>query len=172
MRASVAGPDGGRASALLAQDIVSDQGPQFQSEYRAWCARHDAKPRFGAVGEHGSIAVIERFWLSMKEEWCRKTSVPLTLRAMQNALDLYVVWYVEARPHRALGGRTPREVLDGAHPAHRFPRIEPRARYPVRGTCAAPCVPVRGRCGAKVELIVTYPEGAPHLPSIALRAAA
>ena len=39
---------------------VTDQGPQFWGEYRAWCKRHGVKPRYGAVGQHGSLAVIER----------------------------------------------------------------------------------------------------------------
>jgi len=41
--------------------IISDQGPQFWSEgFKGWCGRHDLRPRFGAVGKHGSIAVVER----------------------------------------------------------------------------------------------------------------
>ena len=30
---------------------VTDQGPQFWSEYLAWCERHGVKPRYGAVGQ-------------------------------------------------------------------------------------------------------------------------
>src|SRR5262249_1291107 len=41
--------------------IVSDKGVQFRAAYRAWCDAHRIRPRFGAVGQHGSIAVIERF---------------------------------------------------------------------------------------------------------------
>ena len=91
---------------------------------------------------------------------------------MARALDQYVTWYLEARPHQALGGRTPREVLAGGHPAQRFPRIEPRARYPTTAPCAAPRVPVRGSHGAKIELVVSHPPGAPHLPVVELRRAA
>lgn len=40
--------------------LISDQGSQFQSDYRAWCERHGAKSRYGAVGQHGSIAIIPR----------------------------------------------------------------------------------------------------------------
>ena len=47
--------------------IVSDKGVQFQKEYRAWCDKHGVRPRFGALGKHGSIAVIERFWHSHEE---------------------------------------------------------------------------------------------------------
>ena len=40
---------------------MTDKGPQFRAAYRSWCNRNEVKPRFGAVGKHGSIAVIERF---------------------------------------------------------------------------------------------------------------
>ena len=47
--------------------IVTDQGQQFQDDYRAWCKARGVRPRFGALGQHGSIAVIERFIRSMKD---------------------------------------------------------------------------------------------------------
>jgi transposase InsO family protein len=56
---------------------VSDQGSQFQSEYRRWCARHGVKPRFGAVGRYGSIAVIERFVRTLKSEGLRRRTQKL-----------------------------------------------------------------------------------------------
>jgi transposase InsO family protein len=62
--------------------MVTDQGPQFQSEYRDWCKRRGIKPRFGAIGKHGSIAVTERAIRSTKTEGIRPTTVPLTLVAM------------------------------------------------------------------------------------------
>jgi transposase InsO family protein len=48
--------------------IVCDKGPQFWCPgFKRWCKRHKIKPpRYGAVGKHGSIAVIERFILTMK----------------------------------------------------------------------------------------------------------
>jgi transposase-like protein len=35
--------------------IVTDKGSQFQSEYRDWCRTCGVRPRFGAVGKHGSM---------------------------------------------------------------------------------------------------------------------
>ena len=48
--------------------IVCDRGGQFDCEgFRAWCRRKGIKPpRYGAIGQHGSIAVVERFILTMK----------------------------------------------------------------------------------------------------------
>ena len=41
--------------------LVTDQGVQFSKRsHTAWCKRHGVKPRFGAIGQHGSLAVIER----------------------------------------------------------------------------------------------------------------
>src|SRR5262249_15223573 len=52
-------PAAGRAP----RHLISDKGRQFfpSKGYRRWCQRHDIRPRFGAVGQHGSIAVVERF---------------------------------------------------------------------------------------------------------------
>jgi hypothetical protein len=91
---------------------------------------------------------------------------------MVRIVTAYLRWFDEWRPHQGLGGRTPRERFDGVIPAHRFPRLEPRARYPVGAPCAAPRVPVRGRRGVGLELVLSHPKDAPHLPIVALRRAA
>ena len=88
---------------------VSDQGTEFGEEYLEWCDDHDVGARIGAVGRHGSIAVIERFIRSMKDECFRRTIVPLGLRRFRDELSSYVVWFNQQRPHTALGGRTPEE---------------------------------------------------------------
>jgi hypothetical protein len=48
--------------------IVCDRGPQFDCQgFRDWCQRKGIKPpRYGALGKHGSIAVVERFILTLK----------------------------------------------------------------------------------------------------------
>ena len=48
--------------------IVCDRGKQFDCKgFRDWCRRKGIKgPRYGAVGKNGSIAVVERFILTMK----------------------------------------------------------------------------------------------------------
>jgi hypothetical protein len=165
--------DGAISSAGTAPKYtVTDQGPQFQSEYRKWCECHGVKARFGAVGEHGSIALVERFILSFKREAFGAGLVPLGSAEIEELLEAYLAWYAIERPHQGLGGRTPLEVFDGKQPAHGRPRLEPRVRYPPNAPCAAPLVAVRGRPGAKVELIVEHPAGLPHLPVVRIRRAA
>jgi len=94
--------------------IISDKGPQFWCEgFKGWCGQHDIRPRFGAVGKHGSIAVVERFIRSMKEEGMRRLLIPLRQRTFQQELSLYVGWYNEHRPHTALRGVMPNERYFG-----------------------------------------------------------
>lgn len=81
--------------------IISDKGPQFDCDnYRDWCEhRHGSSitPRFGAVGKKASIAIVERFILSLKEECIRHISVPMSISAMQTELNLFVFWYNTSR---------------------------------------------------------------------------
>jgi transposase InsO family protein len=151
---------------------VTDQGPQFQDAYRAWCDSHGIKPRFGAIGKHGSIAVLERFILSMKAEALRRILVPLRITDMRVEVARYVGWYNEFRPHSSLHGATPVEVLRGVRPAIRKPRLEPRARFPANGKTATPQTRVRGEPGCTLRLVVSRHEGAAHLPVVKLRKAA
>ncbi len=107
--------------------IISDQGAQFQNKYRAWCKCVGVRPRFGAVGKSGSIAFIERFWLSMKNESFRIIPVPFSVQAMHAELDAYITWYNEFRPHQSLQGATPLEKLRG-HACR--PKLDLTARTP------------------------------------------
>jgi transposase InsO family protein len=152
--------------------IVTDQGTQFQGAYRRWCARHGVRPRFGAVGKKGSIAVIERFFRSLKGECFRKILVPFSLRAMTEELSAYVLWYNEHRPHEALQGRTPAERLAGASSADATPRLEPRPRYPLADTAEAARASPPVRRTGELEPVVSYLESKKHLPIVALREAA
>jgi transposase InsO family protein len=49
--------------------LIVDQGSKFKCEHfeNDWCKARNIRPRFGAVGQHGSIAVVERFHRTMKE---------------------------------------------------------------------------------------------------------
>ena len=100
-----------RAIVLARQEpryIVCDKGTQFWcGTFKSWCKARRIRPRFGAVGKYGSIAVIERFFRSMKSVCTRCISVPLGLREIREELALYSTWYNGIRPHQALAGRTP-----------------------------------------------------------------
>jgi transposase InsO family protein len=146
---------------------VSDQGSQFQSEFRAWCEKRDVKPRFGAVGKHGSIAVTERFIRTLKEEGLRRLPlVPLSVLAMCREVRAFARWYDTERPHSALDGATPAEVYFGQAPACKAKRFEPRARYPAKRR------ELRARRGTHLAVDVTAFEGRAHLPVVRIRVAA
>jgi transposase InsO family protein len=55
------------AAGAVPKYIICDRGKQFDCDaFRAWCKRKGIRPRFGAVGKHGSIAVVERAILTIK----------------------------------------------------------------------------------------------------------
>jgi putative transposase len=153
--------------------IITDRDRIFDcTAYRKWCKRKGLRPRYGAVGQYGSVSVIERFIRSMKREATRKIRVPLSQDAMRREISYYVAWYNEHRPHSGLLGRTPAEVFEGKRPANRKPRFEPRYRWPRGSPCAAPRARVKGKTGAKLVLVIGFYEGKKHLPVIELKRAA
>jgi transposase InsO family protein len=80
--------------------IISDKGQQFWCDlFKDWCDRRGITPRFGAVGQHGSIAVVERFILTLKKECTRFILVPLRSKTFRQELALFADWYAEDRPH-------------------------------------------------------------------------
>ena len=109
--------------------IICDRGVQFDCKaFRKWCRRKGIKPpRYGAVGKHGSIAVVERFILSLKTILGCLLFVPYRRDKFRQELLSIVEWYNRYKPHTTLAGRTPDEVYYRKYPANRKPRHEPRA---------------------------------------------
>jgi putative transposase len=107
--------------------LVCDKGSVFWCEdFKRWCRRKRIRPRYGAVGQHGSIAVIERFIRTLKDEGTRRILVPQRRTYFRRELNHFFAWYNEHRPHAALAGRTPDELYFRLRPAIRRPRLEPR----------------------------------------------
>jgi putative transposase len=153
--------------------LICDQGKQFWCQaFKDWCQRKGIRPRFGAVGRHGSIAVVERFIQTVKVECTRRLLVSLRAKTFRQELTWFADWYNEHRPHATLGGRTPDEVYFHQRPANRSPRFEPRALWPRPAPCALPQVLVKGQPGVRIELEVRYQQGRQHLPVAAIRRAA
>ncbi|MHC4093921.1 MAG: transposase [Planctomycetota bacterium] len=100
--------------------VLCDQDSIFWcEEFKRWCRRKRIRPRYGAVGQHGSIAVIERFIRSMKDEATRRFLVPQRRTNFRRALNHFFAWYNAHRPHAALAGRTPHELYFRLRPAQR-----------------------------------------------------
>jgi putative transposase len=140
--------------------------------FKRWCRRKRIRPRYGAVGTHGSIAVIERFIRTMKHEGTRRILVPQRETGFRRSLDHFLGWYNAHRPHTSLKGRTPNEVYFRLRPANRRPRIEPRKRWPRRSPCAGPRTLVAGQPGDRFTLGVDFLGRCRHLPVVLLKRAA
>ncbi len=93
--------------------LISDHDPVFDcGVINVWCGKH-TRQRFGTIGQKGSIAIIERFFLTMKNEWTRTILVPMSVATFRRELLYFVDWYNGFRPHAGLAGRTPQEAWDG-----------------------------------------------------------
>ena len=153
--------------------LICDKGKQFWcQEFKDWCQRKGIRPRFGAIGQHGSIAVVERFIQTVKIECTRRLLVSLHSTTFRRELSWFTVWYNRHRPHTTLGGRTPGEVYFQKRPANRSPRFEPRALWPRPAPCALPQVLVKGQPGVRIGLEVSYQQKRKHLPVATIRRAA
>ena len=136
--------------------LISDQGSQFVStEFRAWCSAkpRNIKQRFGAIGQYGSIAIIERLMRSIKNECTRRILVPLREDAIRHEITLYTDWYNQHRPHQSLGGRLPMDIYFGIE--EDIVSLE-----------------TRGENAVTIRLAVTRIEGRGHLPVVELKRAA
>jgi putative transposase len=98
--------------------FVSDQGSQFTADlFRGRLAALSIGQRFGAIGQYGSIAVIERFWRTLKDLLEVKLWPPLSAAHLEARVELTLAYYSQLRPHQGLGGATPAEVYRGVTPA-------------------------------------------------------
>ena len=121
---------------------------------------------------HGSIALSERFILSLKNECTRIILMPLRREPFHQELTCFANWYDQSRPHSALHGKTPCAMYHEISQACDRPRVEPRLRWPRSSPCASPHAPIAGHSGAPIRLDVPYHKGRKHLPIVALRRAA
>jgi hypothetical protein len=152
--------------------IICDKGSQCQCDrLKAWCKRKGIRPRFGAVGKYGSIAVVERFIRTLKDDCTRQIPVPLRRDDMRGELTLHLDWHNEHRPHEHLDGTTPNEVYHDRPAANLASRVEPRAAWPMTASCATPHIPIRGAPGEMLRPVVEHHAGRKHLPVVKLAAA-
>jgi hypothetical protein len=92
------------------QHIVCDRGSKFDSKaFRKWCKKKDIQqPRYGRLGKHGSLAVVERSMLTIK---CLRMLMPFLSYWREEFVRQLVDgvrWYNQQRPHTWLGvNRTP-----------------------------------------------------------------
>ena len=150
--------------------LVTDQGTQFTCQsFKEWCQSHDIRQRYGAVGQYGSIALVERCIRTLKESIRQLFFIPLRRAIFKREIDLIVDWYNSERPHMTLKGATPDEIYFSRCPANRRPRFEPRAAWPRASPCAKPRVLVNGKPGVRLKLTVAFVANRRHLPRVTLK---
>jgi transposase InsO family protein len=111
--------------------LITDRGAQFTSEtFRAAAVKLGIDHRFGAVGESSSIAILERFWKTLKTELRLISVPPLLKQELDERLALGLFHYAFLRPHQSLGGASPAEAFLAvrAPPGPRASSPAPRAR--------------------------------------------
>jgi putative transposase len=154
--------------------IISDRDRIFDCRaFRQWAKRKGMNPpRYGAIGKHGSIAVVERTIRTIKDECTRRLFVPFRRDQFRREIRSFVEWYNEHRPHTTLAGRTPNEVHFRRKPFQQKPRIEPRRQWPRPSPCAKPQTLVAGQPGDRFELHIERLKRRNHLPVVTLSRAA
>jgi hypothetical protein len=91
--------------------------------FRKRLKRHGIRQRFAAVGAIGAVAIIERFWKTLKGESGIASPLTLSRPWIEQRLALALFHYGDLRPHTALGPATPAEVYFSA----RIPTVEARS---------------------------------------------
>ena len=83
--------------------------------FRGLLRRWDVRQRFGAVGQHGSVAVTERVILTLKYEWLRRVPVIRSFGHLTGLLRDFEVYHSDCRGHMTLGGARPAVIHRGEH---------------------------------------------------------
>ncbi len=92
--------------------LISDQGSVFTSAAFSECLDHyNVKIRYGAIGQHGSIAVTERAIETLKYEWLKKVAIIRGFGHLVGLCSDFTEWYNNWRPHEFLGSATPAVVF-------------------------------------------------------------
>ncbi|HET7524140.1 MAG TPA: IS481 family transposase [Acidimicrobiales bacterium] len=119
--------------------MLTDNGAIFTAEYRnGRCSLQSELIALGVEFKHSrpyhpqTCGKIERFHQTLKK-WLDKQPPAATLETLQANLDRFAAYYNTARPHRAIGRRTPTEAFTArskAHPKH--PPLTIEDHYRVR----------------------------------------
>ena len=153
--------------------VITDNGGKFScGAFEASSSRRRIRPRFGSVGKHGSIAVLERFMRSKKNQCCRRIMVPMRVAKLRAEVSLYLVCRNHHRPHQRLGGRTPDEEYFHWVPANERRRCEPRRNWPAGSVRAESWAKVTVRRAVKLDIRIGYLDSPQHLFVVAFQRAA
>ena len=92
--------------------IISDQGGVFIGEvFAELLGKYNIKPRLGAIGKHGSIAVTERVNKTLKYEWLKQVALIKGIDHLTDLCKEFELWHNRWRPHMTLDGLRPDDVF-------------------------------------------------------------
>jgi putative transposase len=91
--------------------IISDQAHVFTGVvFAELLGKYNIKPRLGAIGKHGSIAVTERINKTLKYEWLKRVAFIKGIDHLTELCNEFELWYNIWRPHMTLDGFRPDDV--------------------------------------------------------------
>ena len=97
--------------------IISDQAHVFTGEvFAELLGKYKIKPRLGAIGKHGSIAVTERVNKTLKYEWLKRVALIKGIDHLAELCKEFELWYNSWRPHMTLNGLRPDDVYHDNKP--------------------------------------------------------
>jgi len=96
---------------ISAKHMISDQASVFVGDvFAELLSQWNIKPRFGAVGKHGSIAVTERVIKTLKYEWLRCVPIIKGFDHLTSLCTQFEHWYNTWRAHMTLEGFRPDDL--------------------------------------------------------------
>ncbi len=91
--------------------IISDQASIFTGYvFAELLDTYNIKPRLGAIGKHGSIAVTERVIKTLKYEWLKRVAIIKGIDHLTCLCKEFESWYNSWRPHMTLDGIRPDDI--------------------------------------------------------------
>ena len=94
--------------------LITDREGVFTCDaFRDLLERWQVRQRFGAVGQHGSIAVTERLIWSLKHEWLKRVPIIRGLDHLDVVLGEFTQYHNDWRAHSTLDGALPALVHAG-----------------------------------------------------------
>jgi transposase InsO family protein len=100
--------------------LVSDRGVQFTARvFTGYLSRRGIRHRYGAVARSQSVAIVDRFFGSLKSELAGPMMVFKPLARVRSELCSFARWFNTERGHWSLASRTPAEVFAGRAPGKR-----------------------------------------------------
>lgn len=97
--------------------IISDQAHVFTGAvFAELLGKYNIKPRLGAIGKHGSIAVTERVNKTIKYEWLKRAAFIKGIDHLTELCQEFETWYNSWRPHMTLDGLRPDDVYYNKKP--------------------------------------------------------